>query len=248
MSAIRILQTLHTGYPDGAKSAVLVPSTGKQIRLLKAKALNKSGGAIDVGICRKLANGSWKFFTWVQLGAPKATDVTAAIQAGTTTDLTTLTANDGYVVQSAKKFNIIGLNVSQAPTANQVFEYKYWNGASWASLTTIAVPTYATTERLVVFLAPIDWAVGGGDGLSDSLYAVRVRATTPPDTTRAQANLAWVGQFIDFQYQVANNTAFEFVVPANDPPLLFETLEGLMPYFGGANAANCVQAQYLIQD
>ncbi len=187
----RVLQTLHTGYADNAKTAILIPALGKQIRLLKSRVLNRTGGAIDLAIMRKFTAIEWSFFQWTDL-TTTAVDKTSTIQTPAVTAITTLVNNDGFIVQSSKKFNLIGLTISTAPAGGvPAYVYEYWNGAAWTTLTTINTMGYATGDKLIVFAAPMNWAVGGsGAGLSASKYSIRVRASTAPSGTAGVATAA----------------------------------------------------------
>jgi hypothetical protein len=246
------LINLHSGYGENGKTSVLTPATGKQIHVYQLKAENRSGGAVDVGILKKLATANWKMFSITVASTPDAADVTSTIQAGSAQPLFTTTNNDGFLVQSASKFNLIGLNVSVAASGGApAYAYTYYNGTSMATLSTIAVPaSYGSGTQLILFNAPVDWALGttaavGGD--SDK-YAIQVVASTASGTTGGSANSLWVGQFFDFQASVADKANLDIPIYQNEP-LMLNANEGVFPYFSGtASAQNAIRILYKIQD
>lgn len=234
-----------TAYAERGKTAVISPATGQQVRLKNISVGNRSGSGVDAGICAKHASTSYKAWTLIAASTPDATEVTTALQAGTAQTIFTTTNNDGVLVQSRKKFNFIGMNVTQANTGSPVYAASYYNGSSYASLPTISVPTdYATDTQVHAFAAPTDWVVGttaavGGD---TSLYSVRLVATTHPDTA-VKIDALWLATFIAFQEGLADNA--NLVLNFNELALLeLEAGEAIMPYFGAANAANIVQGLY----
>lgn len=245
------LLCVHLGYNENGKTDVVSPGSGKQLHLYNAKVHNRSGGAIDMGILKKLDPNMWKFYTITAASTPDAAEVTSTIQAGSSVTIFTTTNNGGYLVSSSRKFNMIGLNVNDAIGAGSpVFTYQYYNGTAYTTLTTTAVPAYTSTgTNLVVFNAPQNWAVGteaavGGDSAN---YNILVRSTTA-GSDAATANAAWVGQFLEFQEGVADNGVLELNMSIARP-YVFDGNESLIPYFSGtANALNTVRVLYSVQD
>lgn len=241
-----------SGYSQNCKQNVLTPPSGKQINLYSAKCLNQSGGAIDVGIGKKLALSNWKFYKYTVANTPYVTDYTAAIQGGGALNIFDTTIGDGYLVGANSQFNVIGMTVGTGQTGTPVYLYQYYNGSSWVTLTTQAVPsTYASGDNLVVFMAPQDWVPGTPNaiqtGADTSKYYILVTATTAPGVA-VTANAAWVVEFIDFISQLANNTIFETKVMDSVLPIIFSGTEGVIPYFSGtANAKNSMRVLYSIQ-
>lgn len=233
---------LHTAYEQKAKAAVISPGDGQQLLLHSAILHNRSGASANLGVLVRLAD--YKFGT-LPSGAA-VVDATAAIAAGTTQNIFTTTNNDGFLLQSKKKFNLIGLEITQASTGSPAYTYQYYNGTAWTALPdVIEVPSYSGTgSSLLVFTAPRDWAVGtpAADGGDSDKYAIRVRATTAPGQA-VQANALWVGKFIHFQEAVADNGNLSVTFPYEQPKLL-DGGEGILPYFGTASASNCVSALY----
>ena len=246
------LQFIHLGYNQNGKADVISPGSGKQLHLYNAKIQNRTGGAIDMGILKKLDTASWKFYTIVAASTPDATEVTTTIQAGSNVTIFTTTNNDGYLVSANKRFNLIGLNLGTASSGGSpVYTYEYYNGSAYTTLTTNAVPVYTSTGTVIVlFNAPQDWAVGttaavGGDS---SNYNILVRATTASSSVGAVANAMWVGQFLDFEEGIADNGKLELNMSISRP-LILDGNEAVFPYFGGtANALNTMRVMYSIQD
>src|ERR1035437_5253364 len=155
MSSRVILQE-HIGYAQNGKDAALSPPTGKQLQVYGIEAMNRSGGAIDVGILKKLNADDWMIYSIVAASTPVASDITAAVQAATATGIFTLTNNDGFMIGSKNRFNLIGLTISTgASGGSPVYAYKYYNGSTMATLTTIATATFSSTgTQLILFNAP----------------------------------------------------------------------------------------------
>lgn len=245
----RTLRSFIAGYNKNCNAAVLTPALGKQLRIHSVKLLNKSGGTIDLGVLRRFGPSGYKLW---ELLAGVVTDITSLVQGAASTELISVTNNDGFIVQSAERFGLIGFTVSQAEAGSPVYTYQYWDGAAWQTLSTIAVPTaYDTSkEQLVLFAAPANWAVGGNaaTGLDSTKFSIRMKATTAPSTA-VKVSDVWVAQLLDFQYQVANNLSWEWKVAVPELPMEFQAQDGVLPYFSGtANAANQISCQYVVQD
>jgi hypothetical protein len=237
-------------YPDVAYDSVVNVPSNKQLALFTAKVTNKSGSAIDLGLLVKLATTRWQFYTIV---GGTATNATSAIQSGATTTIDTTTIGDGFLFACDKLFGLVGLLVSQAPTGAPVYTYQYYNGTTWATLTTLAVPAYGTGKNYIVFMPPIDWVPGFTTytGLTQTQYTIRMVTTTAPtqaiQVANASGSSVWSGQFLDYLPAVANNGQIICTYPQTRP-IWFEGGEGLMPYFGTANSANVVMVDYAILD
>lgn len=248
--ATKLFSIKQGSYPDNAKTPFLNAKLGQQIKLYKTQLTNKSGGAIDLGLLRGLGPSGYKVYS---LASGAATDVTAQLQAGSDTPIFDTANNDGFIVESKEVFSLIGFNISQADSGSPVYAFQYWNGSSWTSLTPLpALPSsFATGTQLVFFAVPIDWVQGGSGatGADSSKYHIRGIATTAPGQI-VNANAIWVGQLLDYAYQVANNLSatFETAYPdATMDPTTFEAQDYVLPYFGGtANKSNLVQVKYLI--
>jgi hypothetical protein len=186
----------------------------------------------------------WKIYTVTGSN----NDVTTSIQGGTPVSFFASNGN-GFLIACDRPFGLVGVNVSTADSGDGVFVAEYFNGSSFVTLTTIEVQTaYALGTKLHVFLSPIDWAVSSGiTGVTNGLYCVRFRSTTAPSTTPA-FNDAWVGSFITFREDVADN-GYLGIETYENRPIVFEGQESLLPYFSGtANAANYVEGSFSKHD
>ena len=234
------------GYNSRGKAAIISPTGGQQVRVQRVDVNNRTGSAMDAGVCVKHAATGYKAWTLTAASTPDAAEVTTALQAGTAQNFAGTVNNAGFLVQFKRKFNFIGVNVSQAQAGSPVYAYSYYDGSAYQTLTTISVPTdyTGTGTNVIVFPAPSDWAVGttaavGGD---TALYSIRVLATTAPSTA-VQVDDLWVASFLGFQEALADNGTTSVSYSENNP-LMLEAGEGIMPYFGTASAANLVSGYF----
>lgn len=236
----------HLAYASAGKLAAASPPSGKQLALMNIVLTNRSGGAANGGILVRLAQPSWTLSTYANAG-PTATDVSATIKAGSAVNIFNGVVNDGFLLQSDRPINMIGLNISTA-AAGGTFEYSYFDGTSFVVLPTISVPADYNTAgtNLIMIGAPNDWVAGTGGtitGADESLYAVRVRAIAAAPTVAA--NDLWLGKFLVFQPQLADNGTLSLGFEEGHP-LILEASEGVMPYFATANAGNMISGFYTI--
>lgn len=249
MSKWSPLLSFHSGYATKGQTAVLTPATGSQLKLHSVKLHNRSGGAIDAGLMIKLADGSWEAGKVIAADTPDYTEQTTQIQAGTATNIFTLTNNDGFLVQADRPFDMIGMVVSQAQTGAPVYTYEYFDGTAYQTLTTVSVPTsYSAGAQYIVFPSPAGWSPGttaavGGDS---ALYSILVRATTAP-TQIVKITSLWVAKFLCFQEALADNATISLDFD-EQLPFVAESGEGLLPYFGTASANNIVSGFYQVSD
>lgn len=241
----RRIQDLHIAYEQKSKASVLAPGAGEQLQLHTVIMHNRFVGASDLGLLIKL--GPTGYLMGLLQGGSAVADITAAIQAGSTQDVFTTANNDGFLIQSAKRFNLIGLEITQAQGAGTpVYAYQYYNGTSYVALTDIIEsPNFSSTgSKLLVFSAPRDWVPGstGAVGGNSGMYSIRAIATTAP-AQAVQANEIWVGKFLHFQAQVTTNGNLSITFPYEQPKLL-DGGEGVLPYFSNADAKNLVTALY----
>lgn len=230
-------------YSGKGKIAAFTAAANQQIAILNVRAFNNSGGAINVGLLRLLTTPSIKLWTFITSGSVFA-DVTAAVVAGTATNILTTTNNDGYYVQSKRKFGMVGLTVSSAGGGSPVYTYKYYNGSTFTTLTTLEVPSYGSTgDKWVVFQPPSDWALGGNASLDSSEYAIQVIATTA-NSSAVAVTATWVAEFLELYEAVPNNACIQLSFP-DSKPLTLNGGEGLIPYFATAAAANQFGAYYI---
>lgn len=245
-----------SGYNQTFNASVVTPPSNGQIRLSQAAVQNGSGSALNAAIARKFANpttttGPFNVYQLIAANTPDANDVTLAICGGTNTNIFTTTNNDGFMIQSARKFNLVSIAVTTAQAGSPVYEYTYWNGSTWSVLSTIAVPaSYTVGNMVIAFHAPIDWVAGSDAAVGGALtgaYSLRVRATTA-GSQAVVANAVVVGQFMAYQKSLADGATLSF--PQGAPTIasavgvVFDSGESVAAYFGTANAANNVSVVY----
>lgn len=226
----------------GKADAFTVPAD-KQIYIYNARAFNNSGSSQAVGICRKANYAQMSLDRYTAVGT-SYTDLPLPLSA--TTTIFSGTINDGFALQSARKFNVLGLHIVTGQ-ATGVYVYEYWNGSAWTTLTTLTTITFTAasndTDQWASFRAPVDWAKGA-TGLDADKYQIRIRSTTAP-AGAISANSLWVGEFLEYYEGVPNNAAVQLSFP-DTKPFLLNGGEGLFPYFATANAANQFGAYYSI--
>lgn len=237
MSIHQPTQNVLLSYGQKGQDAALSAPYTTQLAVYLVRAFNRSGGAIDVGIVRKYASGSFKLFTY---NASVYSEVSLPLSAAT--QIMSTTTGHGFVAQFKSKAGLLGMNLSQA-SASGTYVYEYWNGSAWTTLTTIEVPGFTTTGvKLVVFLPPHDWAIGGGGALDSAMYSIRV-TNSAGIATALKIDSLWAGQLLEFYESVADNQSVVLEFPESRPMIL-QGNESIMPYFGSANAANGVSIQY----
>lgn len=239
-------------YDVKAKTDAVTPATGEQLIFKEMQLENNTGGDITVGVGFKLDNSRWKFGQWDDSETASYTDDTTDAQDAGASDaaLTTTTNNDGFVVQSLDKFGCVILQVGTAEAGSPVYEYTYWNGSSWATLSTLSVSSaYTVAEHLILFSPPQDWAaLASGDtpvdtdGLTAGYYAIRMRATTAP-TTAPLATQIWVAKLFDHLKVLSTNTEYNSYVE-DDNGILLNGGESIIPIFSSSNADNHVKVLY----
>src|SRR5574343_544996 len=231
MSISQPTQNVLLAYGQKGQDAALSAPVGNQLAVYLARSFNRSGGAIDVGLVKKFRSNAFKLFTY---NASVYTEVSLPLSAAT--QIMATTTGHGFVFQFKARAGLVSFNLTQA-SASGSYVYEYWNGSSWATLTTIEVPNYTTTGvKHIVFLAPHDWAIGGGGALDSSLYSIRV-TNSAGIATALKIDSVLAGQMFEFYESVADNQSVVLEFPESRPMIL-EGGEGIMPYFGSASAAN----------
>lgn len=255
----RPLSCEQTGYAVKLSTPVVSPATNRTLELYKASVFNGTGGSITAAIAKRLASVDTKqaFFVLTSSGMPltqTATDITSAIIAGTAGRgiFTTAANSDGFIVQCKDKFNVVAMNVTQAQTGSPAYTYKYWNGSSFTTLTTIEVPaSYAAGIQVIAFQLPTDWVTGSDPaigGNSSGYYSILVQATTAPSQAVQVGNSGtapsiWLARFLDSK-ELATKVGFEMSAFEGEP-IMLDSSESLLPYFSGAaNAANTMTVLY----
>lgn len=246
------IKTVLEKYAEKSKTTVVSPASGTTLAISEIEVQNRSGSSINLGWGRKLPDAGWKAGQWDDSdSSSKYSDDTTDAQDTGANDfaLTTTTANDGFVVQALRRFNLVGITQGSTTEAGSpVYEFRYWDGSSWTNLTLIDTPAFTTaTDTYLSFGIPNDWSKGGdtNDGIDTDKYALRVRATTAPSTAPL-ATLIWVVELLDFAESVSDNNSI--VYSSSDPrqQKALEGGEGIIPYYGTANANNLVGLAYRV--
>lgn len=171
----------------------------------KAEIQNRSGGSeAFIGIGARHHKTRWKAGQWVD-ATTTYTDDTADAQSSTTTDfpLETTTNNDGFVVGSLDKFNLIDILAATASVGAPVRELNYSKAdGTWGTIALAAMyvppPSGAqyiitgSKENAIAFEPPIDWApvvAAHGTNIPVGYYCIRIRATTAPGTAGVATSL-----------------------------------------------------------
>lgn len=211
---------------------------------------NGSGADASVAFGYKLPVAKWKAGQWDDSESVSYIDDTTHAQDATANNfaLTTTTNNDGFVIQSSEKFNIVGLTVGTIQAGSPVFEYTYWNGSAWSTLATLSSPDFtAAADTYLVFNEPVDWAALSSadtpvatDGLTANYFAIRVRATTAPSTAPI-ANIAWVIKLLDYIKTIPNGYA---AVRTSVEGIKVPPGHAIVPYCSTASSANWIIIEY----
>ena len=230
-------------YSEKGKTVACAVDSNKQLALYNARAFNRSGSTIDVGILHSFASAGRKIYTKV---STTYTDISAAIAAGTSTAVVNTTNNDGFLVAARKRFGLIGVTVSNTATGG-TYAFQYWDGSTWQTLTALeSFSNFSTTgDKYVVFLPPIDWVKGSDTGVTDSasMYFIRIIHTTAPGDA-GNISALWMGRFLEFVEGVADNVGVQVLC---DLPVILDAGEGLFPYFSTAAAGNVFGSYYSAQ-
>lgn len=173
--------------------SVVAKTTGHPIRV----SLADLGGNAPFPNASVRLNGQWTYWTF---NNTTSLNQTSSIQSGATTQAFTAITGQGFYIQSDKPFNTVNMVVSQVQSGSPVYEYAYWNGSAWVSVTPRLLPTYtALGATQLRYDNPTAWVVGSGtdanSGLLDPLrYTLRVRATTAPGQIVNFSGLSLTGE------------------------------------------------------
>lgn len=241
-------------FANKAKDEILSGSTSpikESLFLKEVQVGNGNATEASVAFGYKLTSDKWKAGQWDDSETASYIDDTTHAQDSTTNNfaLFTTTNNDGFVIQAAEKFGIVGLTIATTQGGSPTYEYTYWNGSSWATLTTVENPSYASAaDTYLVFNEPVDWAALASsdtpvatDGLTAGYYAIRARATTAPSTAPI-ATIAWVIRLLDYikvlpaGYAAVRTSAEGIKVPPG---------HSVIPYCSTASSANWIILEYL---
>lgn len=233
-------------YAQKCKDNALQVSAASQIYVYNMRAWNRTGSAINVGLCRRLKAGVDRYKIFTKISTAYA-NVTAAIEAGTATQIVTATNSDGFIVQSDRRIGMIGLTVSNTATGG-TYTFEYYNGTAWTTLTTLENWTNfnSTGDKYIAFLPPHDWAQGDGaaTAIDQNKYSIRVLHTTAPADT-GSVNAIWIAEFLDYWEGLGDNNCAELMFDS-ERPFMLEGGEGLLPYFSTTNAINQFGAFYSV--
>lgn len=236
------LQLVQTAYPNQSHDTVLSAASTQQLLVHSICAYNATSSAIGVGVGHSFNSNYWKLWQNV---ASVYSNVTATVQAGSSTTLFTTTSNDGFIVQAKEKFGLVSFVVSQTQTGSPVHSYQYWDGSTWQTLTLFNTPSYASTgKKAILFTPPIDWAVGAGSlGPDETFYSVRVRATTGPSQA-VKVSAMKVCRVVAFRNNIAADQQLQVLFDTRQ--LLLQQGESVIGFFETANAANSMEVSYQI--
>jgi hypothetical protein len=228
-------------YSTKGKLPAFPVNANMQLDLYNLRAFNNSGSSQNMGVMRLGVIAEEKLWQYAASG-PTYTDVTSTIASGV--NIFDTTNGDGFVAQSRFRFGMLGFTISTAGTGSPVFTYKYYNGTSFTTLTTLEVPSYASTGDIwIVFIPPSDWAQGGAASLVSNQYSLQVIATTAP-TLAVTVNNMWIAEFLEFYQAVPNNGIIQ-VSFGDNKPFQLHGGEAIIPYFSTPNAANVVGCYYV---
>lgn len=259
MKSYQFTSSTPMAFPDIAKESmsITLPPTGLATKLKcylsYVEVGNSSGGDASCGWGVELPDAMWKAGLWDNSETPAYIDDTTDAQDSGTSDfaLQSLTNNDGFVVQSTEKFNIIRILVGTAEVGTAATdEYTYWNGSSWTTLPTLSTVDHTGTgDEFLQFLTPDDWAkLATGDtpvdshGLDAGSYAIRYRATTAPGTTAALATDLAVIKLLDYIEKVGDGASV--TRKYSGAGLKVPYGQQVLPFCSTANAANWISVDY----
>lgn len=176
---------------------------GYQLNYMRFLSANAANGC-SIGV--RLPNWLWNAGFWTDATTTFTDDTTDWQDAGANDFAlsTVSTNNDGFIVYSRVKFNLITINVGTASSGtSQTAVANYSKGGTWSAFPTnpfLAAFTgggtfYPTGENIIYFREPADWGLttgAEGTGIPSGMYAVRVRATVAATTAGGSGNAAEV--------------------------------------------------------
>jgi hypothetical protein len=116
-------------------------------------------------------------------------NATSTFSSGTSFGLSTVSANDGYLVGGERPFAEVVLSLPTAASGGGIYAYSYWNGTAWIPFTPDILPVLTATgiTRFTFSFPTSNWPRSTPPGTftslaQPSLYWIRVLATTPPAT------------------------------------------------------------------
>lgn len=240
------LQNSFVSYNQISWDTVVTPPAGKQIHVYEATVRNESGGAIGMGILKRLSPDAFHVYSITAASSPDAL-LDDSVKSGSTFTAFTGTNNDGFMVGCSYKFGLVGVSINAA-SGGGTYALSYFNGTAFVAITGAVIPSMSSTGRVVFFFVPPhDWVPGttatvGGDS---SLYNLQIIATTHP-TTPVTINDLIVAQPIDYTGASPAQGELKQGLFAYQP-LMLGAKEGIQPYFSAAAVTNVVRVVYAIQ-
>lgn len=236
----------------GPNMGAAFPTTMEYV-IQNAELGNHSAGAANVGLGVRLPMRAWGAGQWVN-ATPLFTDDTVDAQDVGADDfpMETTTNNDGFVVYSDQKFNMLDILVGVASvTGTPVRVVKFSNGAGWGSAQTganllqgpITSAHWTAAEHLIWWDMPADWALTTGHanegGLPVGKYAVLIQSTTAPSGTAGSATSMSVHHIPFSRRELADNGIY--TIGPSDKGLSLGSGEGVTAVFSTALAKNHVR-------
>lgn len=252
-------------FPGTFVTAVLSPNTSgsgeakasvdDRIIVKSVEIGNSTGSDAQCGYGYEIPDAQWKAGIWDNSATASYTDDTTDAQDAGTGDFPMTNANendDGFVVQSTTKFNVIGMDISTAGAGGGIASptYQYWGTSGWTTLPTINTADFTNNSayQYVVFLEPLDLdKLASGDtpvdtdGLDAGKYAVKISWGTAP-TTAPVGDELWLGKLVDYVEQVEDGKSVRIEYADNGKAML--TGSSLLAYCNVANAANWISVEY----
>ncbi|MHA2380603.1 MAG: hypothetical protein ACXADS_15105 [Candidatus Thorarchaeota archaeon] len=240
MSGRRPMQNKLAAYATQGEDAFILPASGKQLVVHAAAVENRSGASMDSGIIRRYGPQTFATSKLVVADTPDASDVTNDFPQDFFEAV-----GDGVLIESSRPFCLAGFNVSSGSGA-ATYSFEYFNGTSYVALPGALVlrsPDFTSTgNQVLVFIPPSDWELGGeaSVGANSLKYSIRITTDT---ATAATIDDVFAGEFLAFKSALADDGVLSLNYP-DDTPLVLSSEEGVMPYFGIADAGNIMTVQY----
>jgi hypothetical protein len=235
-------------YSNTIGPTVLTPPAGHRLILGKVTLINRHNAVANVGFGYQIPNSAFQVFSFTNSGSV-ATAVTGVAQ-GTTANAWTIvstTTTDGFIVQSAERFNGFGFTLGANANAAGTVTYNFSNGTAFSAtnvtpIAVMAVNGTNNTYTTAIFAGSEDWAPGCGvTNTANSAWQCLVTFTG--GYSRAPLGSGFKLFRLINQYPVLPvNTAVtedfgggEFILPKN---------ASAIPFFSVANVLNQVQIDY----
>ena len=160
----------------------------------------------------------------------------------------TLPDGNGLLIGAQAPFNTLSfIQTTAGDQTTPVLALSYWNGTAWTDMaaSTLYKDSLITAlgEKLIVFLLPSDWVVGGaGTNIPQTTYNLKVTHTV---AAQGVTDPRFQQMFIGYSHcelePLGNNVAATF---ADGPPGKFPAVaDALFPIFSVASVANMVDVK-----